>query len=56
MAVGFAIHLNADLFPSAWIGFATIKLPLDGHLGCIVVSMVTGQFVHPADLVPYHFS
>lgn len=33
MAVGFAIHLNADLFPAAWVGFATIKLPLSGHLG-----------------------
>ena len=35
MAVGFAIHLNADLFPAAWIGFATIKLPLGGHLGAL---------------------
>ena len=33
MAVGFAVHLNADLFPAAWIGFSTIKLPLGGHLG-----------------------
>jgi lysylphosphatidylglycerol synthetase-like protein (DUF2156 family) len=27
MAVGFAVHLNADLFPAAWI------LPLGGQLG-----------------------
>jgi hypothetical protein len=35
MAVGFAVHLNADLFPTAWVGFATIKLPLTGHLGAL---------------------
>jgi hypothetical protein len=30
MTVGFA-----DLFPAAWIGFATIKLPLTEHLGVL---------------------
>ncbi len=33
LACGIAVHLIADLFPRAMIGYATIRLPLIGPLG-----------------------
>ena len=33
LALGLGLHLSADCFPQAMIGYATIKLPLGGSLG-----------------------
>lgn len=33
LAMGIGLHLSADLFPNAMIGFATVKLPLAGSIG-----------------------
>ena len=34
--IGVSIHLCADLFPKAWIGFATIKVPYFLSIGPIL--------------------
>lgn len=33
LAFGIGLHLSADLFPNAMIGFATVKLPFAGSIG-----------------------
>jgi hypothetical protein len=33
LALGIALHLAADFFPNAMIGFATVKLPFAGSIG-----------------------
>ena len=33
VGVGSGVHLAADTFPNAMVGFATVKLPLAGALG-----------------------
>lgn len=33
LALGIALHLAADCFPHAMIGYATVKLPFTGSLG-----------------------
>jgi len=33
VGVGIGVHLAADTFPNAMVGFATVKLPLAGALG-----------------------
>lgn len=33
VALGIALHLSADLFPAAMIGYATVKMPFAGSLG-----------------------
>jgi len=33
LAFGTGLHLSADLFPNAMIGFATVKLPFAGSIG-----------------------
>ncbi|CAK0754300.1 LexA-binding, inner membrane-associated hydrolase [Azospirillaceae bacterium] len=35
LLLGMAVTLNADLFPHAWTGFATIHVPLVGSLGLL---------------------
>jgi hypothetical protein len=33
LALGLGLHLSADVFPNAMIGFATVKLPFAGSIG-----------------------
>lgn len=33
LALGLGLHLSADVFPNAMIGFATVKVPLAGSIG-----------------------
>jgi hypothetical protein len=33
LALGLGLHLAADVFPNAMIGFATVKLPFAGSIG-----------------------
>jgi len=33
LALGLGLHLAADVFPEAMIGYATVKLPLAGSIG-----------------------
>jgi len=33
LAFGLGLHLSADLFPNAMVGFATVKLPFAGSMG-----------------------
>jgi len=33
LALGLGLHLAADLFPNAMVGFATIKVPFAGSIG-----------------------
>jgi hypothetical protein len=33
LAFGIGLHLSADVFPNAMIGYATVKLPLAGSIG-----------------------
>jgi hypothetical protein len=33
LALGLSLHLTADVFPNAMIGFATVKLPFAGSIG-----------------------
>ena len=33
LALGIGLHLAADVFPNAMIGFATVKLPFAGSIG-----------------------
>ena len=33
LAFGLGLHLSADVFPNAMIGFATVKLPFAGSIG-----------------------
>lgn len=33
LAGGVAIHLSADCFPRAMVGYATVKLPFEGSIG-----------------------
>lgn len=33
VALGLGLHLAADVFPNAMIGFATVKLPFGGSIG-----------------------
>lgn len=33
LALGIALHLSADVFPNAMVGYATVKLPFAGSIG-----------------------
>lgn len=33
LAFGIGLHLSADVFPNAMVGYATVKLPLAGSIG-----------------------
>jgi hypothetical protein len=35
LGLSLSVHLTADLFPKAWIGFATIHVPLVGGIGLL---------------------
>lgn len=49
--VGVSIHLSADLFPKAWIGYATIKVPFLLSVGPIfspiwmLINIMIGLFL-----------
>ena len=35
LSAGTGLHLSADLFPNAWTGYATIKVPFIGSIGLL---------------------
>ena len=45
-ALGVAVHLAADLFPKAWVGFALVSLPFYGWMSAAAsITWLVGSIV-----------